>query len=87
MEVFIRGHARLRDPLFLYHRTKEHLKRRNVELQQKVERGTARLEMQEAELQRAREIQQSLLPRNIPQIPGFEIAGAWQPASTVSGDY
>jgi sigma-B regulation protein RsbU (phosphoserine phosphatase) len=74
-------------PLFLYHRTKEHLERRNVELQQKVERGTARLEMQEAELQRAREIQQSLLPRNIPQIPGFEIAGAWQPASTVSGDY
>ena len=74
-------------PLFLYHRTKEHLERRNVELQQKVERGTARLEMQEAELQRAREIQQSLLPRNIPQIPGFEIAGAWQPASMVSGDY
>jgi phosphoserine phosphatase RsbU/P len=74
-------------PLFLYHRTKEHLERRNVELQQKVERGAARLEMQEAELQRAREIQQSLLPRNIPQIPGFEIAGAWQPASMVSGDY
>ena len=74
-------------PLFLYHRTKEHLEQRNVELQQKVERGTARLEMQEAELQRAREIQQSLLPRNIPQIPGFEIAGAWQPASMVSGDY
>jgi len=74
-------------PTFLYYRTKEHLERRNVELQQKVERGTARLEMQEAELQRAREIQQSLLPRNIPQIPGFEIAGAWQPASTVSGDY
>jgi sigma-B regulation protein RsbU (phosphoserine phosphatase) len=71
----------------LYHSTKEHLDRRNVELQQKVERGTALLEMQEAELQRALEIQQSLLPRNIPQIPGFEIAGAWQPASTVSGDY
>ena len=26
-------------------------------------------------------------PENIPQIPGFEVAGAWQPASTVSGDY
>ena len=74
-------------PSFLYHSKKEHLERRNVELQQKVERGTARLEMQEAELERAREIQQSLLPRNIPQVPGFEIAGAWQPASTVSGDY
>jgi len=74
-------------PSFLYHSTKEHLERRNVELQQTVERGTARLEMQEEELERAREIQQSLLPRNIPQLPGFEVAGAWQPASTVSGDY
>jgi len=74
-------------PSFLYHSTKEHLERRNVELQQTVERGTARLEMQEEELERAREIQQSLLPKNIPQLPGFEVAGTWQPASTVSGDY
>ena len=74
-------------PSFLYNNKKEHLERRNVELQQKVERGAARLEMQDAELERAREIQQSLLPRSIPRIPGFEIAGAWQPASAVSGDY
>ncbi len=72
---------------FLYHNTKERLEQRNVELQQSVESGAARLEMQEQELQRAREIQQSLLPREIPQIPGFEVAGAWQPASMVSGDY
>ncbi len=72
---------------FLYHSTRERLERRNVELQQTVERGTARLEMQEQELARAREIQHSLLPKDIPQLPGFEVAGAWQPASTVSGDY
>jgi sigma-B regulation protein RsbU (phosphoserine phosphatase) len=72
---------------FLYQSTKERLERRNVELQQTVERGTARLEMQEQELERAREIQQSLLPKEIPQLAGFEVAGAWQPASTVSGDY
>jgi sigma-B regulation protein RsbU (phosphoserine phosphatase) len=72
---------------FLYHTTKERLEQRNVELQHSVERGAARLEMQDQELERAREIQQSLLPRVIPQIPGFEVAGAWQPASTVSGDY
>ena len=71
----------------LYDTTKERLERRNVELQQTVERGTARLEMQDQELKRAREIQQSLLPKKIPQLPGFEVAGAWQPASTVSGDY
>jgi sigma-B regulation protein RsbU (phosphoserine phosphatase) len=72
---------------FLYHTTKERLERRNIELQHSVELGTARLEMQEQELQRAREIQQSLLPSKIPQLPGFEVAGAWQPALSVSGDY
>lgn len=72
---------------FLYHTTKERLEQRNVELQHSVERSTARLEMQEQELGRAREIQQSLLPKEIPQLPEFEVAGAWQPASTVSGDY
>jgi sigma-B regulation protein RsbU (phosphoserine phosphatase) len=73
--------------MFLYHTTKERLEQRNVELQHSVDRGAARLEMQEQELKRAREIQQSLLPREIPQITGFEVAGAWQPASTVGGDY
>ena len=72
---------------FLYHTSKERLEQRNAELQKTVERGAARLELQDQELERAREIQQSLLPRDIPQIPGFEVAGAWQPASTVGGDY
>jgi sigma-B regulation protein RsbU (phosphoserine phosphatase) len=72
---------------FLYQTSKERLERRNVELQHSVESGTAQLEMQEQELQRAREIQQSLLPKEIPQISGFEVAAAWLPARTVSGDY
>ena len=38
-------------------------------------------------MQRAREIQQSLLPKEIPQLPGFEVAGIWRPARAVSGDY
>ncbi len=72
---------------FLYHTTKDQLELRNVELQQRVDRGAARLEMQEQEFERAREIQQSLLPKEIPQLAGFEVAGAWQPARSVSGDY
>ena len=72
---------------FLYHSTKDRLVQRNTELQQSVERGTAQLEVQDQELQRAREIQQSLLPREIPQLSGFEVAGAWLPARFVSGDY
>ena len=35
----------------------------------------------------AREIQQGLLPREIPQIAGFSIAASWQPARNVGGDY
>jgi sigma-B regulation protein RsbU (phosphoserine phosphatase) len=72
---------------YLYQTTKERLERRNLELQQSVASGAARLEMQEQELERAREIQQSLLPKEIPQIRGFEVAGTWRPARTVSGDY
>ena len=72
---------------FLYRETKERLEKRNTELQRSVESSAAQLEMQEHEMERAREIQQSLLPRDIPQIPGFEVAAAWQPARMVGGDY
>jgi hypothetical protein len=51
------------------------------------DRTRARLEIQDEELQRAREIQESLLPKEIPQLPGFEVARAWQPARAVGGDY
>jgi phosphoserine phosphatase RsbU/P len=72
---------------FVFHRTKERLEQKNIELERTVERGSARIAVQEQELERAREIQTSLLPKEIPQIAGFEVAGAWQPARTVSGDY
>jgi phosphoserine phosphatase RsbU/P len=72
---------------FLYHTTKDRLEQRNRELQRKVQAGTAQLEVQKQELQRAREIQESLLPKNIPQLAGFEVAAAWKPAREVSGDY
>ena len=73
--------------IFLYGSTKDRLEHRNVELQRMVQAGAARLEIQEQELQRAREIQQSLLPKEIPQLPRFQVAAAWQPARTVGGDY
>jgi len=37
---------------FLYQTTKDRLERRNIELQHSVESGTARIEMQEQELER-----------------------------------
>ncbi|MGB0036259.1 MAG: PP2C family protein-serine/threonine phosphatase [Candidatus Acidiferrales bacterium] len=72
---------------FVYNATKERLERRNLELQRSVEAGAARLESQEQELQRAQEIQQSLLPKEIPQIRGFDVQGVWHPARIVGGDY
>ncbi len=73
--------------MFLYEDTKKRLEERNRELQRTVAAGAAQLEQQEEELRRAREIQQALLPRQIPQLQGFEVAAAWLPARTVSGDY
>jgi len=41
----------------------------------------------ERELQLAREVQASLLPSRIPDLPGWEFDAFWQPAREVSGDY
>ena len=71
----------------LYKRTRERLEARNRELQRTIEQEAAEREQHGQELQQAREIQESLLPKQIPQIPGFEIDGAWEPARVVGGDY
>ena len=63
------------------------LRERNQQLEQTVEKGTFALQQQEEELKRAREIQQMLLPSTLPQLAGVQIAGAWQPAREVGGDY
>jgi sigma-B regulation protein RsbU (phosphoserine phosphatase) len=41
----------------------------------------------ERELQMAREIQESLLPRRMPQIPGYDVAARWLSAREVAGDF
>jgi sigma-B regulation protein RsbU (phosphoserine phosphatase) len=47
----------------------------------------SRLDRQGREIEEARAIQLGFLPKEIPQIAGYEIAGAWQPARIVGGDY
>jgi hypothetical protein len=66
---------------------RDRLEDRNRELQNVVEQDVAERRLNAAELQQAREIQQGLLPKAIPQIPGFQITGAWEPAKVVGGDY
>jgi phosphoserine phosphatase RsbU/P len=63
------------------------LQEKNKLLEQVVERGSVALQQQEQELNRAREMQTDLLPKKLPQLPGVELAGAWQPARAVGGDY
>jgi sigma-B regulation protein RsbU (phosphoserine phosphatase) len=41
----------------------------------------------ERELQMAYEVQAELLPREAPQVPGWDFAARWQPAREVAGDY
>jgi sigma-B regulation protein RsbU (phosphoserine phosphatase) len=71
----------------IYRTTKERLEERNRELERSVEVESAQVAMQKQELQRAREIQEGLLPKQIPQLDGFEVSAAWRPAREVSGDY
>jgi phosphoserine phosphatase RsbU/P len=73
--------------MFAAERFQRKLRERNELLEQTVEKGTIALQQQEEELKRAREIQQMLLPNKLPQLPGAQISGAWQPAREVSGDY
>src|SRR5690606_32135360 len=38
-------------------------------------------------LEMSRSIQTGFLPRQLPAIPGYDLAAWWQPAEEVSGDY
>jgi len=58
-------------------------------LRQEIDAGRARRHVEAAEkreLAEALKIQQRLLPQQVPQIDGWEIAASWQPASGVGGD-
>jgi len=41
----------------------------------------------ESELQIARQVQTSMLPKEIPHCPGWEFSALWQPARQVAGDF
>lgn len=41
----------------------------------------------QAEMEEARKIQENLIPETLPDIPGYEIAGHYEPRGPVGGDY
>jgi phosphoserine phosphatase RsbU/P len=47
----------------------------------------SQLHEQEHEIAEARAIQEGFLPKEIAQLPGYQISGAWQSARIVGGDY
>lgn len=41
----------------------------------------------QAEMEEARKIQENLIPETLPDIPGYEVAGLYEPRGAVGGDY
>jgi sigma-B regulation protein RsbU (phosphoserine phosphatase) len=68
-------------------RERRESQRRAAEQKRLQEEALAHLQEQEREIAEARAIQQQLMPRELPQFAGYAIAGAWQSAGTVGGDY
>jgi sigma-B regulation protein RsbU (phosphoserine phosphatase) len=60
---------------------------RSQQLRQQVEIGHAQLRQQDAEVEKAREIQEGLLPKQVPAIRGCDIRAGWYPAQVIGGDY
>jgi sigma-B regulation protein RsbU (phosphoserine phosphatase) len=59
-------------------------------LRTQIERGASRrrqLQAEEQEMEDVEAVQRGFLPKEIPQLPGYEISGAWLPARVVGGDY
>lgn len=63
------------------------LEQANVQLQKLRDAEHAYLAAIKHELELGREIQTSFLPRSIPEVAGWEIVTAFQPAREVSGDF
>ena len=68
-------------------REKRESRRREIESARAQNEIASQARRQEREIEEALRIQKGFLPQQIPQIPGYRIAAAWQPARTVGGDY
>jgi len=68
-------------------RERRQARRRAREEKQAQEEVIHHLQEQEREIAEARAIQERLVPREIPQVRGYEIATSWQSAEAVGGDY
>ena len=71
----------------VYASTRSRLESRNRQLEERVEIESRALQLHQEDFERAREIQQALMPTQLPEIQGCEIAAGCQAARIVGGDY
>ena len=60
---------------------------KQIEIGRQARREDDRLRREREEHEEAREIQQSLLPKSLPEFTGMEMAADWLPTRVVAGDY
>lgn len=76
---------------FVFEDSRTKLEARHAEVQRRLESqvqlGLNEKRAMQSDLDQAHEIQVHLLPHETAQLQGFQIACAWQPARSVSGDY
>jgi sigma-B regulation protein RsbU (phosphoserine phosphatase) len=70
-----------------YSATRSRLESRNRQLEERVESERHALQLHQEDFERAREIQQALMPTQLPRIRGCDLAAGCQPARMVGGDY
>lgn len=68
-------------------RSRRESRRQETERERTRQEVALQIARQEQEIDEALAIQKALLPSQIPQIPGYRISAAWQPARKVGGDY
>lgn len=75
-----------RDEIGLIGRAINHLSNQLDGYIRRLKASTAEVQRLESEIQIARQLQESILPRTAPRLPGWDIAGASLPAREVGGD-
>jgi phosphoserine phosphatase RsbU/P len=68
-------------------RARRESRQQESEQRRRQDEAALQAQRQEREMNEALRIQKGLLPRQIPQVAGYRLSAAWQPARTVGGDY
>jgi sigma-B regulation protein RsbU (phosphoserine phosphatase) len=68
-------------------RTRRRARQKQAEDSVEAQRALSELRQREEEIAEAHQIQERLVPAQIPQVAGYEVAAMWRPARSVGGDY